>query len=226
MWSRRRPSSASSSSTSPARGQSRGTRTASWPASASVPRRSPSSRWTLAYASTRPVVVDARGGGRLLGGVGHQPRRAPAAPSRFSSIGEPGRQRRQRGQLAVVREREQHGADLGRGHGRRGRPAQRAGGDVARDAVDLVAVDDAQALADAVLRVGPLAALDRHAAVQALREHLGHRQRAQQRVAARHGGVGRELGHRSTIARRRRTRCRRRGSGSGPGRRARAARAA
>ena len=146
--------------------------------------------------------VEACRRGGPLGGVGDQPGAGASLPEhaveRLARTGE----QRERRDPAVVGERPEHGVqfrrvgDAGPGS-HRSRTGQRlfvCGGGIREAATRDVgagvrAMDDAQALADAVLRVGPLAA--------AGAERARHGRAVEQRVAARNGGIAGER-HRGT----------------------------
>ena len=93
------------------------------------------------------------------------------------------------------------GAQRRRGHGGRQRAVVGDGAGAGREAArgDVVVaaagddpVDDAQAVADAVLGELAPARVDRLAVEQAAGQQLGHAVAVEQLVAVRHGGVGRE----------------------------------
>jgi hypothetical protein len=148
-------------------------------------------------AAVGVVTAGARG---LLGGVRDDPDGGDRGPEQIGQRGRAAREQRQRGELAVVRERPEDGVEVAGVQHRRQRPgghgvlpcslvrglaaavAERARGDVVR-AVE--PVDDAQALADAVLRVHALARRDGG-------EEPGHDLAAEQRVALWDRGVRRE----------------------------------
>ena len=155
--------------------------------------RGPVARVDLRERDRAPARVEARGGRGPLGGVGDQPRGGTARSQQAVERRARARQQRQRGDPAVAGERPQHGVELGSAdHARAGPVAERArvGGRGVVEAAcrdvraGVGAVDDAQALADAVLGVGPLAA--------ARAEGARHRRAVEQRVAARDGRVGGE----------------------------------
>ncbi len=158
---------------SPSSSRMRGTRTASWPARA---------REAAAFAV---AALDLR-----VGVVAH---RRGADCSAAHATSRPGQASEARGACGRAGTDTARRRPRARGR-RRWRPLRAAANVVVL--ADAVAVDDAHALADAVLDVGALARVDRHAAVQALREHAGHRLRAQERVAARHTRIGGEERHR------------------------------
>ncbi len=156
------------------------------------------------------VLGGALGAGRALGRVGDQPRRhARAADQAVERARSPGEQR-QRGEPAVVRERPEDGVELGdvddgaqrrRGHGGRQRAVvgHRAGagreaarGDVVVAAAGDDPVDDAQAVADAVLGELAPAFVDGLAVEQAAGQQLGDAPAVEQLVAVRDGRVGGE----------------------------------
>ena len=190
-----------------ARASTRGTRRPRpAPASASLPLALGAVALDLRVREHAAALVDARGGGATA-----RRRRRPAAarngaPSRFSSAGEPGASSRQRrragGRTGTARgrrrapARDTGGGAAGTGGARstRGAAPRNVAGDVRRRGV---AVDDAQALADAVLRVHALAAPA--GAVQRARPSAIVA--AEQRVAARHRRVGRERRSRASIDR-------------------------
>ena len=154
------------------------------------------------------VLAGALGARRPLGAVGDEPRRDGLPDEPVERAGA-AREQRQRGQPAVVGERPEHGAELRhvqdrlqrrRRHGGGERAPVRAvalrRGEAARGDVVVAPaggdpVDDAQALADAVLGVLARARLDR-LGQQAPRQGLRHEPLVEQRVALRNGGVRRQ----------------------------------
>ena len=158
-------------------------------------------------------LVEARGGRGLLGRVGGQDGAGDRAAEQPRDGVRRREQRRERRELAVVRERPEDGVELrvvgdGAQRARRSRRlgeralvdaraapvAERPARDEPRRAVDLDLVDDAQALADPVLHPPALVAVDpgRAVAAEQAREAVGHRLGVEQHVAARDARVGGE----------------------------------